>query len=57
MEELTNQEEVELRSKIEALALEVTKVPSKSVQPLGDVILTSSHIISHVFSLKDQFDQ
>ncbi|KAL1818775.1 hypothetical protein ACET3Z_013644 [Daucus carota] len=30
VEALTNQEEVELRSKIEALGLEVTKVPSKS---------------------------
>ncbi|KAL5827508.1 hypothetical protein ACOSQ3_019349 [Xanthoceras sorbifolium] len=32
VEALTNQEEVELRSKIEALGLEVTKVPSKSTQ-------------------------
>ncbi|KAG9150685.1 hypothetical protein Leryth_008157 [Lithospermum erythrorhizon] len=30
VESLTNQEEVELRAKIEALNLEVTKVPSKS---------------------------
>ncbi|KAG9152280.1 hypothetical protein Leryth_023103 [Lithospermum erythrorhizon] len=30
VESLTNQEEVELRAKIEALGLEVTKVPSKS---------------------------
>ncbi|KAF5445205.1 hypothetical protein F2P56_034272 [Juglans regia] len=37
VESLTNQEEVELRSKIEALGLEVTKVPSKSVQPLGEL--------------------
>ncbi|XP_031274795.1 uncharacterized protein LOC116133236 [Pistacia vera] len=32
VEALTNQEEVELRSKIEALGLEVTKVPSNSTQ-------------------------
>lgn len=37
VEELTNQEEVELRSKIEALGLEVTKVPSKSMQQLDEV--------------------
>ena len=34
---MTNTEEVELRSKIEALGLEVTKVPSKSAQPLTEV--------------------
>ena len=37
MEALTNQEEVELRSKIEALGLEVTKVPSKSKKNLDEV--------------------
>jgi hypothetical protein len=37
VESLTNTEEVELRSKIEALGLEVTKVPSKSTQHLNDV--------------------
>lgn len=37
MESLTNTEEVELRSKIEALGLEVTKVPSKSAQHLNEV--------------------
>ncbi|KAL0739708.1 hypothetical protein Bca4012_081221 [Brassica carinata] len=37
VESLTNTEEVELRSKIEALGLEVTKVPSKSAQPLTEV--------------------
>ncbi|KAJ0259228.1 Uncharacterized protein HA466_0056130 [Hirschfeldia incana] len=37
VESLTNTEEVELRSKIEALGLEVTKVPSKSSQPLTEV--------------------
>lgn len=37
MEALTNQEEVELRSKIEALGLEVTKVPPKSTQQLDEV--------------------
>lgn len=39
MEALTNQEEVELRSKIEALGLEVTKVPSKSTKNLDEVDL------------------
>eukprot|EP00262_Sarcandra_glabra_P019666 TRINITY_DN74_c0_g2_i2.p1 TRINITY_DN74_c0_g2~~TRINITY_DN74_c0_g2_i2.p1 ORF type:complete len:130 (+),score=37.25 TRINITY_DN74_c0_g2_i2:110-499(+) len=34
VESLTNQEEVELRSKIEALGLEVTKVPSKPPEHL-----------------------
>lgn len=38
VEALTNKEEVELRSKIEALGLEVTKVPSKSAQQLDEVI-------------------
>ncbi|GLT94586.1 hypothetical protein SLE2022_123180 [Rubroshorea leprosula] len=37
VEALTNQEEVELRSKIEALGLEVKKVPSKSVQNLDEL--------------------
>ncbi|GAV77612.1 hypothetical protein CFOL_v3_21083 [Cephalotus follicularis] len=37
VEELTNQEEVELRSKIEALGLEVMKVPSKSPQNLDEL--------------------
>ncbi|KAF5736395.1 hypothetical protein HS088_TW14G00537 [Tripterygium wilfordii] len=37
VESLTNQEEVELRSKIEALGLEVTKVPSKSSQNLDEL--------------------
>ncbi|KAF3450389.1 hypothetical protein FNV43_RR06469 [Rhamnella rubrinervis] len=37
VEELTNQEEVELRSKIEALGLEVTKIPSKSTHDLDEL--------------------
>ncbi|KAK4344832.1 hypothetical protein RND71_035008 [Anisodus tanguticus] len=37
VESLTNQEEVELRSKIQALGLEVTKVPSKSAQNLDEM--------------------
>uniref|UniRef100_A0A0V0HGD7 Putative pesticidal crystal cry1Da-like n=1 Tax=Solanum chacoense TaxID=4108 RepID=A0A0V0HGD7_SOLCH len=37
VESLTNQEEVELRSKIQALGLEVTKVPSKSTQNLDEM--------------------
>ncbi|CAL0326306.1 unnamed protein product [Lupinus luteus] len=37
VESLTNQEEVELRSKIEALGLEVTKVPSRSNRQLNEV--------------------
>lgn len=49
VEALTNQEEVELRSKIEALGLEVTKVPSKSAQHLDEVILTSSYIHFSMF--------
>lgn len=36
---MTNQEEVELRSKIEALGLEVTKVPSKSTHSLDEVYI------------------
>ncbi|KAG7014211.1 hypothetical protein SDJN02_24386 [Cucurbita argyrosperma subsp. argyrosperma] len=39
VESLTNQEEVELRTKIEALGLEVTKVPSKSLKQLDEVSL------------------
>lgn len=38
VEALTNQEEIELRSKIEALGLEVTKLPSKSTQHLDEVV-------------------
>lgn len=34
---MTNQEEVELRAKIEALGLEVTKVPSKSKKNLDEL--------------------
>ncbi|XP_027341175.1 uncharacterized protein LOC113854413 [Abrus precatorius] len=37
VETLTNQEEVELRSKIETLGLEVTKVPSSSTQHLNEL--------------------
>lgn len=37
VEALTNQEEVELRSKIEALGLEVIKLPSKSTQHLDEL--------------------
>ncbi|XVF79573.1 hypothetical protein PTKIN_Ptkin15bG0000200 [Pterospermum kingtungense] len=37
VEALTNQEEVELRSKIEALGLEVTKLPSKSTQGVDEL--------------------
>ncbi|KAH7864792.1 hypothetical protein Vadar_033891 [Vaccinium darrowii] len=37
VEALTNQEEVELRAKIEALGLEVTKVPSKPTQNLDEL--------------------
>ncbi|XVE76668.1 hypothetical protein DITRI_Ditri13aG0000100 [Diplodiscus trichospermus] len=37
VEALSNQEEVELRSKIEALGLEVTKVPSKSADGLDEL--------------------
>lgn len=37
VESLSNQEEVELRSKIQALGLEVTKVPSKSTPVLDEV--------------------
>ena len=48
VEALTNQEEVELRAKIEALGLEVTKVPSKSTQHLDEVVLRFTY---HPFSL------
>lgn len=47
MEALTNDEEVELRSKIEALGLEVTKVPSSSTRHLDEVFvsrLSSNHV-------------
>ncbi|CAI9786078.1 unnamed protein product [Fraxinus pennsylvanica] len=37
VESLTNQEEVELRAKIESLGLEVTKVPSKSARNLNEM--------------------
>ncbi|KAM1018033.1 hypothetical protein ACFX13_040322 [Malus domestica] len=37
VEALTNEEEVELRSKIEALGLEVTKLPSQSTQHLDEL--------------------
>lgn len=37
VEALTNEEEVDLRAKIEALGLEVTKVPSKSTQHLDEL--------------------
>ncbi|CAI9103238.1 OLC1v1001687C1 [Oldenlandia corymbosa var. corymbosa] len=37
VESLSNQEEVELRAKIEALGLEVTKDPSKSAQNLDEI--------------------
>ena len=37
VESLTNQEEVELRAKIKALGLEVTKLPAKPTEPLDEV--------------------
>lgn len=37
VESLSNQEEVELRAKIQALGLEVTKVPSTSAKDLGEL--------------------
>ncbi|KAL2251344.1 UNVERIFIED_CONTAM: hypothetical protein Sindi_2256700, partial [Sesamum indicum] len=37
VESLTNQEEVELRAKIETLGLEVRKLPSKSAQHLNEM--------------------
>ncbi|XP_057431938.1 uncharacterized protein LOC130724676 [Lotus japonicus] len=37
VEALTNQEEVELRSKIETLGLEVTKVPQQSTKQLNEL--------------------
>ncbi|KAL9268222.1 hypothetical protein AKJ16_DCAP23922 [Drosera capensis] len=37
VEALTNQEEVELRAKIEALGLEVSKVPSVPTKPLDEI--------------------
>lgn len=43
METLTDQEEVELRSKIEELGLEVTKVPSKSAN-LEEVVISAKII-------------
>lgn len=47
VEALTNQEEVELRSKIEALGLEVTKVPSKSKKNLDEVNQMFSNICAY----------
>ncbi|KAI3697346.1 hypothetical protein L6452_30305 [Arctium lappa] len=41
VESLTNQEEVELRAKIKALGLEVTKIPSKSTPILDELELAS----------------
>lgn len=50
VESLTNQEEVELRTKIEALGLEVTKVPSKSLKQLDEVSMITFHIHSlHIY--------
>ncbi|ONK64223.1 uncharacterized protein A4U43_C07F23410 [Asparagus officinalis] len=37
VESLSNQEEVELRAKIQALGLEVTKVPSKPSEDIGEL--------------------
>jgi len=50
VEALTNDEEVELRSKIEALGLEVTKVPSSSTRHLDEVFVSrlSSNRVSIV---------
>lgn len=52
MEALSNQEEVDLRAKIEALKLEVTKVPSQSIQNAEDAEVlcsTSDHFLSEGF--------
>lgn len=38
VESISNQEEVELRAKIEALGVEVSKLPSKSSQNLNEVV-------------------
>lgn len=37
MESISNEEEVELRAKIEALGLEITKVPEKPAKQLNEV--------------------
>lgn len=50
VESLSNQEEVELRAKIETLGLEVRKLPSKSAQHMNEVIQLHLHpcIASHL---------
>jgi hypothetical protein len=42
VESMSNQEEVELRAKIEALGLEVTKVPEQTPKQLDEVTATTS---------------
>jgi hypothetical protein len=44
---MSNQEEVELRAKIEALGLEVTKVPEQAPKQLDEATTTPSRFLFH----------
>ncbi|KAF2319336.1 hypothetical protein GH714_014869 [Hevea brasiliensis] len=57
VEALTNQEEVELRSKIEALGLEVTKVPSKSTKNLDESQLNISVHFNRQLEIARELDK
>ncbi|XP_047336612.1 uncharacterized protein LOC124940171 [Impatiens glandulifera] len=55
VEALSNHEEVELRAKIEALGVEVTKVPSKSAKTLDEMEIAKE--LDRLSSKLDDVDQ
>ncbi|KNA24822.1 hypothetical protein SOVF_012310 [Spinacia oleracea] len=57
VETLSNQEEVDLRAKIEALKSEVTKVPSQSLQHTVDTELELASRMDKLTSKLDEVDE
>ncbi|KAL2926236.1 DEAD-box ATP-dependent RNA helicase 5 [Bienertia sinuspersici] len=57
VEALSNEEEVDLRAKIDALKSEVTKVPSQSVQHTDDAELELAKRMDNLSSKLDEVDK
>ncbi|KMT00701.1 hypothetical protein BVRB_9g219890 [Beta vulgaris subsp. vulgaris] len=57
VEALSDEEEVDLRAKIDALKLEVTKVPSQSLQHTDDTELELASRLDHLSSKLDEVDE
>ncbi|XP_057526444.1 uncharacterized protein LOC130805680 [Amaranthus tricolor] len=57
VEAISNEEEVDLRAKIEALKLEVTKVPSQSLQNTDDAEMELASRLDKLSSKLDEVDE